>query len=167
MPRSIPPPGTTVLAPSRAERLLVVIGLPVLGVLAGWVVLAFHDAWLNLEWVPMRGPASIVDRFVGWAGAWAPVALLGAGLLLGLVLVAVAIHEEARLEISAETVLIECGDVRREHRGADVREVLVEGKDLVLIAGNGTELHRVRTDYGRSRLAEAFRSHGYTWQGRS
>lgn len=155
----------TVLEPSRAERVLVAAGLPVLGGLAGWAVLALHDDWVRLSWVPMRGPAELVSRFLDWAGAWGPAALIGAGVLAGVVLVLVAVGEQVRLRVSADRVVVVRPGSTREHRAADVREVVVEGKELVLVGHDGGELARVRTDYPAARLAGAFRAHHYTWQG--
>lgn len=155
----------TVLTTSRSERLAVTILLPVLGAGAGWVVLTWHDAWLAQDWLPMRAPAELVNRFAAWLGPWAAPVLVGIGLLAGFLLVLTAWDEEVHLAVSDIDVEVRIGSSRRSYRTADVREALADGKHPVLVAHNGTDLARVKTSFRRDRLAAAFRDHGVRWAG--
>lgn len=154
-------PDYTVLTTSRTERLATAVLLPVAGACAGWAVLTWHDAWRATEWLPMRGPAELVDRVDAWLGPWSPMVLVAAGVVAGLVLAGIARFEEVTLQIADEQVLITSGASARRHRAVDVREAIVDGRHLVLLARDGTELARVRTGFDRSALQSAFRSHGY------
>lgn len=157
----------TVLAPSRTERWATAALLPVAGALAGWAVLTWHDAWRALDWVPLRGPAELVDRFDTWLGPWATVVIVGLGVVAGLVLVLIARGEEVTVVVTDKQVEIASGASERSYRADDVREALVDGKHLVLVADNGAELARVRTEFRWAALADAFRAHGYDWTGAS
>ncbi|MFB9382287.1 hypothetical protein ACFFTK_04010 [Pseudonocardia petroleophila] len=155
----------TVLATSRRSRLATAVLLPLGGALLGWAVLTWHDVWLALDWAPMRGPVALVDRFDTWLGAGDTPVLVGLGVLLGVALVLVARSEEVTVAVGWDRVRVTRDSGERTYRRADVREALVDGKHLVLVADNGTELLRVRTEFGREALADAFRAHGYEWTG--
>lgn len=157
--------GKTVLTTSRKERRATVVLLPVAGAGVGWAVLTWHDAWRATDWLPMRGPAELVDRFDAWLGPWAGVVIVALGMVAGCVLVLIARQEEVTVVVTDTQVEIIRGSSERSYRAADVREALVDGKHLVLLAGNGTELARVRTGFARSALGSAFRTHGYDWAG--
>lgn len=153
----------TVLTTSRRDRILTWALLPVLGALAGWVVLAWHDVWLAQVWLPMRGPAEVVNRFAAFLGPWAAPVLIGVGVLAGALAALAALDEEVTLSVSGDGVEVATGSSRRRYPTADVREALADGKHLVLVAHNGTDLARVKTGFRRDRLAAAFRDHGVRW----
>lgn len=97
--------------------------------------------------------------------AGAGVVIVALGMVAGCVLVFIARQEEVTVVVTDTQVEIIRGSSERSYRAADVREALVDGKHLVLLAGNGTELARVRTEFARSALGSAFRTHGYDWAG--
>lgn len=155
----------TVLGPPRSSRIATWVLLPLLGLVLGWVVLAFRDDWLAQDWLPMRGPVLLLDKLITWLGAGAPVVVIGVGVAAGLLLALAAMDEESTVTVTDEQVSVARGSSLRHHQAADVREALLEGRHLVLVADNGTDLARVRTEVPRPALEAAFRAHGYRWTG--
>jgi hypothetical protein len=156
-------PHSTILTPPASYRIAIWAALPGLGAVIGWVVLTFRDDWLAQDWLPMRGPVLLIDRVADWLGPAAPVVLIGLGLAAGVLLALTAAGEEVTLTVTDDRVSIARAGSLRHHRRVDVREALLEGSHLVLVAENGTELARVRTEIPHAALAAAFAAHGYTW----
>lgn len=154
------PTTATVVAVDRAERFLVWAGLPVLGAVAGWL-LVLAAAWVaDTRFVPYRGLFRLLDRL---DGPWPLVVALSAGVVGGLVLAAVEEHQRLEVEVSADAVLLTREGRTLRFARADVSGVFVDGKDLVLTDRVTAELAREHTDLPRTRLAAAFVAHGLPW----
>jgi hypothetical protein len=156
-------PSPTVLATSRSTRIATFVGLPIGCAAVATAALAFRDDWLARDWLPWRLPVELLDRFAGWLGGWGPLVFVGLGLVAGLVLALAALDEEVSVAVTDEQVSITRSSSTRHYRAEDVREALLDTKHLVLVAGNGTDLVRVKTGFSGAALAGAFREHGYTW----
>lgn len=155
----------TVIAPTRVDRAGTWLLLPGGGAALGAGAHAFRAFWLSQEWLPWQGPVRIADRLATRLDEWALPAFVALGIVAGLVLAVVAALEEVTVVVADDRVRIARRPSVREHLADDVREVLVEGGHLVLVARNGTDLSRTRTDLPAARLAAAFRAHGYHWVG--
>lgn len=155
----------TVIAPTRVDRMGTWVLLPLGGAGLGAGAHALRAFWLSWEWLPWQGPVRVADRLATQLGEWALPVFVALGVVAGLVLAVVAALEEVTVVVADDRVRIARRASVREHRADDVREALVEGRHLVLVARDGTDLSRTRTDLPAADLAAAFRAHGHRWVG--
>lgn len=156
---------STALGPTQGKLRARALALPLLGASAGLAVHALRDDWIRLDRAPWRALAGIADQVAGWLGPWSLPAFVGAGLLLGAFLALAATDTDVTVTVDDAEVVLAHGSSVRSHRAEDVREALLDGGHLVLLAHDGTELARLRTRLPGERLAAAFRAHGYAWIG--
>jgi hypothetical protein len=146
---------------SRADKWLIGVGSPVVGVVVGWVLPLVARWLLELPWVPFGGPVRLVASLDEGIGRFA---LVAAGLLLGLVFVFVAVHETLRVTVSDAEVRLRLGDTDRSVPRGEVSAVFVDGRMLVLLDRESRQVVRERLERaGDPHVAEAFRAHGYPW----
>jgi hypothetical protein len=146
---------------TRGDRVLVVGGFPIVGGLAGWLLPLAARWLLSLPWVPFGGPLRLVRNL---DGGWGLVGIVGAGVLLGLVLGLVAVHEALRVIVEQNELVVVRGDSRRTVARRDVDAVFVDGKVLVVLDRESRQVVRDRLDNaGNARVERAFRVHGYPW----
>ncbi|RKN49560.1 hypothetical protein [Micromonospora endolithica] len=144
----------------RSELAVLWAGLPAVGAAAGWVLAATADWLAELRWIPMRGLFRLIDRLPDHTALLAAVAV---GVLGGLVVAAVGTAERVVVTVGPERVRLRRRGSDREVPRRDVHTAYVDGKDLVLLAADGAELARERTDLSADRLRDAFRGHGWRW----
>ncbi|MDQ2585732.1 YqeB family protein [Saccharothrix yanglingensis] len=150
----------TVVAEPGRQVGLVWAGFPLAGAgvlfglksIAGWVA--------GLSWAPMQGPFRLVASI---PEPWGTVGSLGAGLVLGLVVSAIAAHERLTVEVFNEGVELERGGKTRNFDRTLVSGVFLDGKKLVLLGVDTGELVRESHDLDAGALADAFQTHGYQW----
>lgn len=146
---------------TRADRWLIGVGFPLLGLAAGWALPLLARWLLTWPWMPLRGPARLVASLDEGFGR---VAVTGAGLLLGLVLVFVTLHETLRVTVADTELRLRLGDTTRTLPRGDVAAVFVDGRHLVVLDRESRQAVRERLEgAGAPRVAEAFRAHGYPW----
>lgn len=152
------------MGPGREFHVIVWVGFPLAGALAG-VLLAFALDWIvGLTWAPFQGPLSLVDEVTG---AWTLPVLAGVGVVLGLVLAVIAQREAAVVSVGPDEVtLTQDGDERVIAR-ASVASVFAENGHVVVQDAAGRRGGAVRLeDLSQEKVREAFVGHGYTWVGK-
>jgi hypothetical protein len=146
---------------SRGDRLLIWVGFPLVGLAVGWVLPVLARWLLTWPWVPFGGPLRLVEALDNGFGR---VALVGAGLLLALVFAFVAVHETLRVTVADGELRLRLGDTDRTVPRGEISAVFVDGRHLVVLDGESRQVVRERLEgAGGSRVAEAFRAHGYPW----
>ncbi|WP_077058408.1 hypothetical protein [Streptomyces sp. MP131-18] len=156
--------GPTVLGLSLRDRLLIIVGAPVLGVLFG-AVLPPVAGWLaDRPWAPMQGPFELIASF---DGPWVAVALAAAGLLLGLGFAALALASCLKVTLVDGEIRLDKDGMSRRIARSDVDAVFVDGKQLVILDPASRELLRERHESSPAALARGFQEHGYRWAGQS
>jgi len=154
-------PDATVVDVERDERIVVALGLPALGALAG-LGLKLIAGWVaGLAWAPFQGPFKLVASI---DEPWATVGALGVGLAGGLVLTALSIQERLTVMVTDDTVTLARGATTTTYQRSDVDSAFMDGKALVLLDRSGAELARERSDLRPDRIAAALRGHGYAWR---
>jgi hypothetical protein len=149
---------------SRGDRWLLWAGFPLAGIAAGWALPLLAHWLLGLPWVPFAGPLRLVAALDAGVGR---VALVGAGLLLGLVLAFFAVHETLRVTVADAELRLRLGDTTRTVPRGDVSAVFVDGRDLVVLDRESRQVVRDRLERaGAPGVAAAFRAHGYPWLAR-
>ncbi|MGI5125417.1 YqeB family protein [Pseudonocardia sp. CA-107938] len=132
------------------------------GVGGGFVV-APVVRWLLRTVDSAPGPLRLLATLpTGWA-----VLVTGLlGLVAGVVLAGIAHAESPEVTVDGDHVqLSEKGRPARWIGRAEIRGVLRDGRDLVLLDHRGTELDRVKvSDLPAARLRAAFTDHGYPWR---
>ncbi|MFB9233975.1 hypothetical protein ACFFWC_00240 [Plantactinospora siamensis] len=135
-------------------------GFPLAGAALGGL-LSLLAGWLaELPWAPLQSWFELV------ASVPEPYGLLGAGLLGAVAGLAVAVagaRELLTVEVSREGVRLLRDGIWSTFPRAGVAAAFLDGRDLVLLAPDGAEPARERTDLPADRLAEAFTGHGYRW----
>lgn len=151
----------TRLGYGRTAAALFIVVPAAVGAALGWGLLALLDRLLGLPWIPFRGPLSLVDRVPDQIAL--PV-LIGLGLVAGALFGGYALRDELSLTVGDDGVRLKRGDADRQVPRTAVHAVFLDGKELVLLADDGNELDREKTDTPAVGLAAAFGEHGYPWQ---
>ncbi len=150
----------TMIQLTRAERALVLVIPPVLGLILGYFVPAIADWAVSLPWVPFQGPleliASIPER-------WAVIVMALLGLLAGAWLTTEAMKDSLVITVSDEEVVLKIKQTIACFNKRDIASVFIEGKQLVLVDHTGLELAREPYESTPDQIANAFMKHGYPW----
>jgi hypothetical protein len=156
-----PPHGQTVVAEPGWWRVLVWIGFPLLGLLAGWLLRSVAGWVASLPWVPFQGPFKLV------ASVPEPHASVGAlvvGGLAGLVLATLAALDRLTVTVADDQVTFTRGGVTRAVKRPLVGAVFLDERRLVLLGRATEELAREASDLDADRLRDAFVVHGFPWR---
>lgn len=152
-------PAATV-GPGLAYRLLLLAGLPALGLLLGWLVPLVADEVAGWEWAPMRGPFELVASFDdGWTAVAGPVAGLVLGTGGGLLAYVLAM----RVTFEGDTVRIDKDGESRILARAEVAAAFLDKDRLVILDAASRQLLRRPTDLEPADLGRGFTAHGYRW----
>lgn len=154
-------PGTdVVVGPARAELALFWVGFPLVGAGLGWLVLQ-GSAWVaSLPVAPVRRAFAYVASL---PDPQATLVALGLGVIAGLALAAVAVHESLTVTVAGDAVTLDREGASRAVARSAVAGVFVDRNELVLLDRSSAELAREPVDLDARRLADAFRAHGYPW----
>jgi hypothetical protein len=150
----------TVVTHPRWVVACVWIGFPLLGAVAGRLLLALIRWLVTLPWVPFRGPMRLISE-VG--EPYATIGSAAIGFVAGLVLAIFIVNDLVTLGISGDRVSITRGGTTSELSRTDVTGVFFDGKKLVLLGRTGEELAREQHDLTAGEVTAAFRGHGYPW----
>ncbi|MEU1115158.1 MULTISPECIES: hypothetical protein [unclassified Streptomyces] len=150
----------TELGHPRGDLLLLVCGLPALGLLLG-LALPRLARWASGSPVlPWRSGVEFVGRL---DAPWQTAVVMAVGLVAGLVLAFLALAETMKLTVTDERVRVERNDRTRTYERADVSAVFLDGKHLVLLDRDSGELARGEHSARAAAVAAAFRAHDYPW----
>jgi hypothetical protein len=157
------PERATVVGMPLADRLVVVIGAPVLGVGLGLLLPRAARWLLTLAWVPLGGPLKLVSLLDhGWGAIAAPAV----GGLLGVALAWVAFAESLTVTLTDREVRLVKDQKTRVIPRGQVHTVFLDGKQLVILDPESRQLLRDKHEASGTRLARAFHAHGYRWTDR-
>ncbi|WP_020580193.1 hypothetical protein [Actinopolymorpha alba] len=157
-----PASAETVVGQPALERALVWGGFPLLGAGLGWFLRSIAEWAASFQWIPRRGPIELIASLPEGPAAFGG---LGLGIVAGLVVAYIARLEYATVSVDDAAVTITRGQSTQTARRSDVGVVFVDDKHLVLLGHATEELARQGGDMpDASRLAEAFRAHGYPWR---
>ncbi|MFH8606026.1 hypothetical protein ACH4D5_00815 [Streptomyces sp. NPDC018029] len=151
----------TELGHPRGDLLLLLVGLPLLGLLLGLVVPRLARWASGSPVLPWRDGIEFVGRL---DAPWQTALVVAAGLVAGLVLAFTAIAETVSLKLTDARVHVEQDGRTRTFERAAVSAVFLDGKHLVLLGTDSGELVRGEPSARAAALAAAFRAHGYPWR---
>jgi len=152
----------TTLASSRAERAVIMIGAPLVGLAIG-AILPVVARWgldlsVGLPFRPVWRAVGGVDR------PWEVAVNLAIWLAVGLGVAYSALGESVRLTLTDDRLRIEQRDRAETIDRADVADVFLDRDAIVVLDHRSLPLARDPNPASRERTAEAFRAHGYPWR---
>ncbi|MFE1175983.1 hypothetical protein [Streptomyces sp. NPDC058773] len=152
--------GATVLAQPAWTAVLLHLVLVLSGAGLGLMVKLLAEWLVTLPWAPMQGPAKLLTSV---PEPWLTVGLLSAGAVLGLIVALIARYEELSVTVADERMTLTRKGSSQEFAHDRVDRAFLDGRQLVLLDGDGGELARESCDVDARRLAGTFRMHGYAW----
>jgi len=135
------------------------VGCPLVGAGLGWFLQSISGWVASLSWVPFKGPFQLVSDM---PSPWGIVTGVGLGLVLGLAFAAVWAHERLIVKVTPTRITLTTKGRSRAYE-AKLQAVFFDAKELVLLASDGRELVRQKSDVDREAVAKAFTEHGYPW----
>lgn len=150
---------TTVSDPVLTH-LIVWVGFPVLGGVAGWVLSSVADWVAGLPWAPFQGPFELIAEHTG---PLTTLLLVVAGVIAGFVVSLSAYGEMLKVVVTDTGVTLTRDNTSRQLERRAVTGAFVDGKELVLLGAAGDELAREKSDLEKADLESAFTAHGYPW----
>ncbi|KZS47191.1 hypothetical protein AWU65_15280 [Paenibacillus glucanolyticus] len=151
----------TDLGLSASDRILIWTAPPILGAVVGWFLPAIADWATGLAWVPFQGPLELIASI---QGPWVVILTANLGLIAGMLLSRIAVKESLALQLSDQEITFSLHEAKQTFAREEVSAVFLDGKQLVLLGAEGQELYRAKPEAKRAAVAEAFRSHGYSWR---
>jgi hypothetical protein len=150
----------TFLGLSRGLRVMLVVGLTVVGATLGWF-LPWLTRWaLDLPWVPFRAVLRVIDSA---PDPWLQYGATCVGLLIGAGFSALVIHESLAIRITDQQVELKLSGTARTFSRSQIGAVFLDNKALVLLDPTTQELVREKPVDPATEVADAFRAHGYPW----
>ncbi|MEV0317881.1 hypothetical protein ACIBKX_03030 [Streptomyces sp. NPDC050658] len=152
---------TTALGYPRGDLLVVLIGMPVLGLLLA-VALPPLARWVAESPVlPWRDGITFVGSL---DKPWQAGVVTAVGLVAGLLIAVTEITEALKLKLTDARLETDQRDRVRTIERSDVSAVFLDGKDLVILDGTSREFARGPRTASAAKLARSFRAHGYPWR---
>ncbi|USX51928.1 hypothetical protein [Lentzea sp. HUAS12] len=151
----------TTVQETAAVRYGIWVVCPVAGAAAGWG-LGLAAAWITtLKWFPFQG---VFELYTDIPQPWATLASLGVGAVAGAVFALFWASEMMSVEVGPSRVTLRKDDKTFGFGREEVESAFADGKQLVLLAPDGTELARETSDLSRAKLERAFTEQGYRWR---
>ncbi len=154
-------PGTTVVKHSLGYHVFLWTVFPVAGAALGWL-LANLPGWI--EGVPIPFFSGVIELLDDKSGMVMTVVLVVVGVVGGSLVALTAYDEVVWVTVTDADVKVAVVDKTKEFKRNQVADVFTEGKTLILLGRDTSELVRQKTDHAPSRLQAAFTAHGYPWR---
>lgn len=162
-----PATAPAVVGPTTTELVVLWTGAPLLGAGLAYGAVRLAGWYAGLPWAPFQGPAELVDDMLGARGALGVVIAVGLGVAAGLLLAGHVRGDVAVVTVDADRASVERRGTTSVLERAHVTDVFVDRTALVALGerdGRPGELVHVVTELETSRLASAFRGHGWPWR---
>ncbi|MGG4496157.1 YqeB family protein [Brevibacillus reuszeri] len=150
----------TVVGFSTTTGIILYGGFGAAGVVVGYFLPQIAAWALKLPWVPFEGPLKLVNYF---SGIWVNLLLALLGLIVGLVVAAIAVKELLVVTITDEEVQLDKDGHKQTIVRKEIDTVFLDGKQLVILGKSGHELARDKIDESPSTVMDAFKSYDYSW----
>jgi hypothetical protein len=151
----------TTVADPPWERVLVWIGLPLLGAALGRLLDLLVRWAASLPGGPFHGAFELAAKIPESSAALGSVVL---GALVGLGLAYQTAQERLTVTVSGDRLTLARRGAVREITGGSVSAVFREGGRLVLLGPETEELAREQCELSPERLRDAFVAHGFPWR---
>ncbi|QNE20492.1 hypothetical protein F1D05_24490 [Kribbella qitaiheensis] len=153
----------TVIGHSKSDKLVLFGGLPLTGAALGYFLPRIADWAADRRWVPLQGPLELISKWDSW---WVVLLCTAAGLVVGVLLAAIALEDTLKVTISNSGIEFLKNQKALQVRRDQVTVVFMDGREIVVQDPSSRELARERHDQLKSeakQIPAAFRAHGYRW----
>lgn len=123
--------------------------------------LPFIFGWI--EMIPFLSDNQLINFITSIENSWLNRGLAIVGFIIGLFLSIFIFTEILKMEVNRDYVTVDIFDKKSEIKKIDIQSVFKEGKELVIIGNDGSELLRQNTDYSAAKLKSAFQKFHYPW----
>lgn len=151
---------TTVVKHPFVYHLLLWIMFPLAGAVVGWL-LAQLPSWAEGKPLPFSGVLEMLDDL---SGTVLTLVMIGLGVVAGAFVTLMAYDEVVTLNISDTDVEVKASGQAKSFTREQVDSVFMDGKSLILLARDTSELVRQKTDHKKVTLKAAFEAHRYPWR---
>ena len=151
----------TTVRETAAVRYGIWVACPVAGAAAVWG-LKLAAGWITtLKWFPFQGVFALATDV---PEPWVTLAALAIGAVAGAVFALFWAREMLSVEVGPARVTLHKDDKTFGFGREQVESAFADGKQLVLLSRDGTELARETSDLSRAKLERAFIGQGYRWR---
>ena len=150
----------TVGSLDNGERVLVLIGFPLIGALVGWVIQPIARWASDVDPIPF---GRVTEAIASWHSVWATIVPIAVGVAAGLAFALYVLHDAASVVIGARTLKLTRGDKSATFDRDEIDAIFVDAKQLVLLDQRTAELARESFDSHADRLAAELRQRRYPW----
>ncbi|SDO14121.1 YqeB family protein [Lentzea jiangxiensis] len=151
----------TTVQETAAVRYGIWVACPLAGAAAGWGLGLAATGITTLGWFPFQG---VFQLFTDIPQPWGTVVSLGVGAVAGVVFALFWASEMMSVEVSAGGVALRRDDKTFRFGRDEVESAFADGRQLVLLGRDGSELVRETSDLSRAELERAFTGQGYRWR---
>ena len=151
----------TTVQETAAVRYGIWVACPLAGAAAGWGLGLAATGITTLGWFPFQG---VFQLFTDIPQPWGTVVSLGVGAVAGVVFALFWASEMMSVEVSAGGVALRRDDKTFRFGRDEVESAFADGRQLVLLGRDGSELARETSDLSRAELERAFTGQGYRWR---
>ena len=151
----------TVLGLTTGEKVLLSIIPPILGALLGWFIPTIADWATNIPLIPLE---AALEWIASLESQWVSVIAAFIGVLAGVFFVFYAFSESLKITITDEEVKLYVNEKENNIHKKEISTIYMEGKDLVFLSTNGSELFRGQPESKKELVSEAFKKHWYPWE---
>ena len=149
----------TVLGLSPADRLVLLIGGPVLGLVLGFLLPPLSK-WISKAPLPLLGIFKLIASF---HTGWVVVVCVVLGFLVGLGLSASALANALSVTVADDHLQLKRDEAVRTVPRSQVESVFADGRQLVVLDHESRQLVRDTPEAKPARMAQAFQAHAYPW----
>ncbi|KOV82072.1 hypothetical protein [Nocardia sp. NRRL S-836] len=134
---------------------------PAIGAALVWG-LKLAASWVTgLSWFPFQGVFELVTDI---PDPWATIGAIVLGVIAGVVFALIWASEMLAVDVAHDRVTLRKDDQSFEFLRGEVESAFADGKQLVLLAADGTELARETSDLSAGKLRAAFEAQGFRWR---
>ncbi|XCS11635.1 hypothetical protein GBG21_02035 [Aeribacillus pallidus] len=150
---------TSTIGMGFLEKLIVVLFPFVLGTI-GWFLPKLLD---YIKSISFFSDSKVIQLLASFNPFWLSIILVFAGVVIGVLLSLTVYSEALKMSISDQEILINKDDSERIIRKSEVKEIFMEGHEVIITGHRGEELLREKTDISKEKIRNIFLYHHYPW----
>lgn len=141
------------------ENLIAVLFPIVLGTI-GWFLPKLLDFITRISFFSYSKVIQLLESFNPF---WLSIILMFVGAVIGVLLSLTVYSEALKMSINDQEILINKDDNKKFIKKSEVKEIFMEGNEVVITGNKGQELLREKTDIKKEKIRKIFLYHHYPW----
>ncbi|GED67919.1 hypothetical protein BRE01_16210 [Brevibacillus reuszeri] len=151
----------TLLNFSKADKVILWLGFPLIGLVLGWFLPGIAKWGSSLPWIPFfEGPLKLIASY---HGAWVGIITMILGLIAGVAFTFLSFHESLEVSLYDDNVFLKLRDEETVLQKKDISLVFLEKNQIVFIGNDEKELFRCKQELPKRTVGAAFVKHRYAW----